>query len=187
MYDGSCFYQLGILDARIGINLGHAVRQGSDGVSVVSPVGAVEWRQDVFLEERLSIYVRGHVVQHRCHRVSAMRNGAEVELTADVGSAFLIHRDTVVKFGDKLSSGSMRNGIHCRHEHEGGVALVGAHLELGIGIACSVASARGINLLGIAEYAAHHRVGESVALIAFLSACRKWQAASCDSQGYDVK
>lgn len=81
----------------------------------------------------------------------------------------------------------MRNGIHCRHEHEGGVALVGAHLELGIGIACSVASARGINLLGIAEYAAHHRVGESVALIAFLSACRKWQAASCDSQGYDVK
>ena len=187
MYDGSCFYQLRVLDARIGINLCHSVWQGSDRIFVVSLVGAMERRQDVLLEERFSINVWRHVVQHRCHRVSVMGDGAEVEQPADMWHAFFIYYHAVVEFSDKLSSGSMRYGIHGRHEHECSVALVGAHLEFGIGIAGTVASAGGIYLLGIAEYAAHHRVGESVASAMSLGFCRKRQAASHECHGYDIE
>ena len=81
----------------------------------------------------------------------------------------------------------MRYGIHGWHEHECSVALVGAHLEFGIGIAGTVASAGGIYLLGIAEYAAHHRVGESVASAMSLGFCRKRQAASHECHGYDIE
>ena len=177
-------YQLGVFDAWVGINLSHTIEQWRDGVLVVSSVGTMERGEDVLLEEVFSIHIRRHVVERGAHRTFAVWNGTEIEQSVDDRCSLLIYFDAVVEFADEFSSCTVGDGVHGRNESQGGVSLVGTHLEFGVGIARMASSSRGIYLLGITEDTLHHGVCDGVLSLHSSGICCQRKA---DSQKDDSR
>ena len=180
-------YQLGVFDAWVGVNLSHTIEQWRDGVFVVSSVGTMERGEDVLLKKVFSIHIRRHVVEHSAHRTFAVWNGTEIEQSVDDRCSLLIHFDAVVEFADELSTCSVGDGVHGRNESQGGVSLVGTHLEFGVGIARMASSSRGIYLLGITEDTLHHGVCDGVLSLHSSGICCQRKADSQkDDSRYDA-
>ena len=180
-------YQLGVFDAWVGVNLSHTIEQWRDGVLVVSSVGTMERGEDVLLKKVFSIHIRRHVVERSAHRTFAVWNGTEIEQSVDDRCSLLIHFDAVVEFADELSACTVGDGVHGRNESQGGVSLVGTHLEFGVGIARMASSSRGIYLLGITEDTLHHGVCDGVLSLHSSGFCCQRKADSQkDDSRYDA-
>ena len=180
-------YQLGVFDAWVGVNLSHTIEQWRDGVLVVSSVGTMERGEDILLKEVFSIHIRRHVVERSTHCTSAVWNGTEIEQSVDDRCSLLIHFDAVVEFADEFSACSVGDGVHGRNESQGGVSLVGTHLEFGVGIARIASSSRGIYLLGITEDTLHHGVCDGVLSLHSSGFCCQRKADSQkDDSRYDA-
>ena len=72
------------------------------------------------------------------HGVATMGDGADVEQSLADRSAILVDADAAIKLADEHSATAMCHGIHGRHHHQGGVALVGSDLKFGVSVGCIV-------------------------------------------------
>lgn len=129
---GLGFDGLGVLYLGINQYLRLVERKTCDMIGIKSMVLPVKWREHVVLEEIYIVDVGRHVREHCRQGVTSVWDGAQFQQTMILKPLVCGMTYLAIILTDEFSAGAMGYGKHGGHQHEGGVALDGMHLHLGV-------------------------------------------------------